>query len=502
MTTHIRRSRRGITLTEILISILIMGIGLVSLATLFPVGLLRLREAQRSTRSALLAETAEGDIATQNLFARAQFAFSGFYPQAGTAPATYSPANGYYFYDPFIQDWPLPDPTNIDMTTGFIVPAAVYRGIGLDGASAGHAAVSGSQRTQAPIPGSGLPVAFDPLWWGALNLKSTVSPPNYTAPGTPSASNILLFRFGSGIGFLRNDPNGVNNSTPSAWGLQRLSSLPFFDVSAANATANTTNGPFYASLSRSGEVFSSHDDPVLQTDKNANEDAGANDIGNLFGPGFGSPVLPYIQGGANHTGSLVYDWTYTWMFTGQRSNVSDYVVYDGSIVVFHNRPFGIDQTPASNTAYAATINVPSGERVVEAVFGYGKPVAGYAPNKRLVLLRWPATEPDPEVRVGGWIADVTYELDATEEFNRYRSVGDYAAQRCNWYRVAKKTDPGPDPDAINDATLSNFRAMVLTIDAPVKAQTKLTPLGLPVHVNAALVSPYVVNVFPKVFYSR
>ena len=39
------RSRRGITLTEILIAIMILGVGLVSLATLFPIGLLRLRDA-------------------------------------------------------------------------------------------------------------------------------------------------------------------------------------------------------------------------------------------------------------------------------------------------------------------------------------------------------------------------------------------------------------------------------------------------------------------------
>ena len=38
------RRRAGITLTEILISIMILGIGMVSLATLFPIGLLRLRE--------------------------------------------------------------------------------------------------------------------------------------------------------------------------------------------------------------------------------------------------------------------------------------------------------------------------------------------------------------------------------------------------------------------------------------------------------------------------
>ena len=36
------RRRSGITLTEILISILIMGVGLISLATLFPIGLDRI----------------------------------------------------------------------------------------------------------------------------------------------------------------------------------------------------------------------------------------------------------------------------------------------------------------------------------------------------------------------------------------------------------------------------------------------------------------------------
>jgi Tfp pilus assembly protein PilV len=47
MIAHPSRARSGITLTEILISILIMGVGLISLATLFPIGLLRLRDASR-----------------------------------------------------------------------------------------------------------------------------------------------------------------------------------------------------------------------------------------------------------------------------------------------------------------------------------------------------------------------------------------------------------------------------------------------------------------------
>ena len=57
----------GITLTEILISILILGVGLVSLATLFPIGLLPLREAQRQTRSAYLFESATADTAAQGV---------------------------------------------------------------------------------------------------------------------------------------------------------------------------------------------------------------------------------------------------------------------------------------------------------------------------------------------------------------------------------------------------------------------------------------------------
>ena len=68
-----RKSRRGITLTEILIAIMILGIGLVSLATLFPIGLLRLRDATRYTRSAYLTQTAAADAAARGLFSAQSF---------------------------------------------------------------------------------------------------------------------------------------------------------------------------------------------------------------------------------------------------------------------------------------------------------------------------------------------------------------------------------------------------------------------------------------------
>jgi hypothetical protein len=221
-------------------------------------------------------------------------------------------------------------------------------------------------------------------------------------------------------------------------------------------------------------------------------------------------------------GTLVYDWSYSWMFTGQRSDVSNETIFDGNVVVFHNRPIGLDPIPASFGA--ATVNVPAGERVVEAIFAYGTAVSmlladgtisytyGYSPNSRSILLRWPANEPDPDVRVGSWIADVTYERSSTEDVARFYSTPSsltaamteyYPGQRCNWYRVTKKTDAeGEVPGTTAAPAQSGYRRMVLTTDTPVKAKTLLQAGGNPYHVNAALVSPYVVNVFPKVFYVR
>ena len=38
------------------------------------------------------------------------------------------------------------------------------------------------------------------------------------------------------------------------------------------------------------------------------------------------------------------DWRFSWMFTGQQNNSSNGAAFDGNIVIFENRPFGIDPT--------------------------------------------------------------------------------------------------------------------------------------------------------------
>ena len=472
------RHRAGITLTEILISILIMGVGLVSLATLFPLGLQRVREASRFSRSTLLTESAQNELNARNLLFPGQFQPPGSVYLQGTSASFGAgvplypyvfPAQNYYFYDPFIQDGPLPDYTVTTppdaLGNTYIIPAGVYRGYGLDGQ--GPYSHTPNQRY---IPGAGLPVAYDPLWRQVNRI-----PPDLT--GTYHEA-----RFAYGVGFIRPDPDG---NPPSAYGLQR--------VTGVDPTLNTNlpPNPFDGGMF---QIFTSPEDVVFQ-----------NEGSKTRGPGFGSPVVPDMSSGATQN-----DFTYTWMFTGQRADVSNVEVYDGDVVVFHNRQFALDAvaSPFGGQQFQA-----AGEVVVEAVFGYNGTIDPLDPgygngDNRSVLIRWPVTMKDPEIKVGGWIADVTYERNFNVDISRFQTLqvaGQktfYPGQRCYWYRIAKKTEAQPavafstDPGA--------YRSMVLTLTTPVRAKTllSLTTPPQPVHVNVALVSPYVVNVFSKTFYAR
>ena len=83
MIARAARARSGITLTEILIAILIMGVGLISLATLFPLGLIRLREATRNSRAGLTFETAADDMDTRALFYKPSFTQTWYWTRHG-----------------------------------------------------------------------------------------------------------------------------------------------------------------------------------------------------------------------------------------------------------------------------------------------------------------------------------------------------------------------------------------------------------------------------------
>jgi type II secretory pathway pseudopilin PulG len=467
MTRPVPRSRSGITLTEILISILIMGVGMVSLATLFPLGLQRVREASRFSRSTLLTETALNEIGARNLLFPGQFQ-----PPAAVFASNGAPLYpflftnlGYFFYDPFLQDGPLPDPTVTFVNGGvtFIQPNGVYRGFGIDGWGPG----AGHSPNQPYIPGPGLPVAYDPLWRQATGI-----PPDLT--GTFHES-----RFAFGQGYIRPDPDG---GAPSAYGLQRVTGV------------DPTVPGFFPAIS---QIFVSPEDIVFQSEGTSNKT-----------PGFGSPVAPDMS-----TGQYQVDFSYTWMFTGQRADVSNVTVYEGDVVVFQNRQFALD---AVNTPFGGTQYQAIGETVVEGVFGWSGTLdplnPGYANgDDKSVLLRWPASMKDPEVKVGSFIADVTYERNNATDVSRFRPTAPivpgqitfYPGQRCYWYRVAKKTEPQQAVAFSTDP--GPYRQMIVTLTTPVRAKTLLAGNNgalQPVHVNAALVNPSVINVFSKVYYAR
>ena len=130
--------RRGITLTEILISIMIMGIGLVSLATLFPIGLLRLREAQRQTRSAYLYESAAADTNARSLLNSTSFTYADLLNQQNGFQFNYwyysANMNGGTggFYNPLVQDRAAYTLDPFDTTTlGFGANSPASGGYGL-----------------------------------------------------------------------------------------------------------------------------------------------------------------------------------------------------------------------------------------------------------------------------------------------------------------------------------------------------------------------------------
>ena len=479
MTRGAARPRSGITLIEILISILIMGVGLISLATLFPLGLLRLQQASWYHRSALQFETTSGDIDARQLFDKQSFTRTWSWYTSTVNRATVNLPR-----DPFTQDGSLLN----DVVANAYISSNPFSSFSI-----------GSD--------SGLPVAYDPLWRSLTGVlpNSLLTYDQTLQSSLPTSSyQVGEARFGSGLfggtaPYIRPDP--LDSQRPSAFGLQRITNfVPWSNVSPTTGyTSQVPQWPFTStnlglSLSAqpadvSGNVFSSIDDIVF----------------NPIGGGANAPssILPEMFGASStFVGSPQIDYKYTWFFTGRQTDAGgNGRQFTGNIVVCDGRPFGFDPLPGNGSL------APAGETAVEAIFGVGGantvvPVAagasvGFSNNGRSVLLRWNAALADPQVKVGGWICDVTYERDFATYASRAKGgttlpLSSYA--RCGWYQVAKRTDPQAD------ATIAGYRSMTVTLTSPVQNRTLLNVSdGSPVSVNVALIMPSVIYAFPIAF---
>jgi hypothetical protein len=124
-------------------------------------------------------------------------------------------------------------------------------------------------------------------------------------------------------------------------------------------------------------------------------------------------------------------------------------------------------------------------------------------SNNAVLLLWPSTVPDLEIKPGSWIADVTYERRHLIGQSRFQYVPLAGApspppgQRCYWYQVQRATAPA-DTAGTPFAAFGAGRYALVYTSTNLRAKT-LWDLanGVPYHVNAALVSPYIVAVAPR-----
>ena len=172
------------------------------MATLFPIGLLRMRDATRFSRTAYLVDAAGADGTARSLFSansfrrwsmQINFRFS-------LQPWYYTiTPNGGGPYNPLIQDTP-----------GYgqdVTPERRHLGDQL-GQSGGY----------------GLPFAYDPFWrYQTLNPVTGING-YYLGDGYANPGVIFEARFASGIGFLRAESDGYSQY-PSAHGLQRITNF-------------------------------------------------------------------------------------------------------------------------------------------------------------------------------------------------------------------------------------------------------------------------------------
>ena len=329
----------GITLTEILISILILGVGLVSLATLFPIGLLRLREAQRQTRSAYLFQSATADVEARGLLSSNSFIAA--------------------------------DLLNLPERVQSVV-LLWSRECRIRPTDSGHARIRGTTRSRSTptlrpptfpsVPPRSLRAVTAcrsrMIRSGGIRPAIYLDPIGQTTPEARFAAGSFVTTTTS-ASLLRPDPS--DNGLASAHGLQRLTNFNRPAVTPVDRPMmpSAAGIPARSSLPRTWSGKSPQT-PITRW------------------PSWGR------RGYAQHGGSrpehqcryteppdfTTNDWRFSWMITAQQNNSANGAAFEGNIVVFENRPFSIDN------------GVVAGETVVEAVFGassnVSRPRAGRA----------------------------------------------------------------------------------------------------------------------------
>jgi prepilin-type N-terminal cleavage/methylation domain-containing protein len=327
-----RVSRRGLSLIEILIGIMILGIGVISLATLFPLGLLKMKRAVNDTRGVGLARDAVGQVHIRNLMSlRMRNAAMPWLPFAPGGP-------GYLTADP---RWP-----------------------------------AGTALTL----GAGLPVLVDPVGLAARPILPDTfgRDPLTTAPNADGLVRVTLGDPG---------PDGVMGTADD------VVADPGADASIGTADDVALYGfaiPPAAPLAWAADAaFSSSDDLIYGPDYATRwtplqfaRPGGPVVIGgqvSLLNPYNGAPYAP---------GTLSRERRYSWMFLARKVSASQLEgPYAVSAIVFYNRDLIAGEIPFANPlGYPADGLDPA---IPDAVFKEASRLAYVSPRAGEVLPQIP-----------------------------------------------------------------------------------------------------------------
>ncbi|MBI2803902.1 MAG: prepilin-type N-terminal cleavage/methylation domain-containing protein [Planctomycetes bacterium] len=100
--------RSGVTLVEVLVAIFVMGIGLIALLTLFPIGILRMAQAIREARSTQCGNNGARIAVIQSLHLDADVVTDGTFPDLFVNPGIVD-VNGAPIWnaDPYSESYPI-----------------------------------------------------------------------------------------------------------------------------------------------------------------------------------------------------------------------------------------------------------------------------------------------------------------------------------------------------------------------------------------------------------
>ena len=370
--------------------------------------------------------------------------------------------------------------------------------------------------TQATGGGPGLPFAYDPLW-----RYQTVSTANGT-PGYYLGDTVSRPGSAPGSAFIRPDPRTTATARPAR---TACSGSP---TSTGPTSRSTTVVPIMPASLFVPSIFVSQEDVVWQEPNAMQHLHGRRQLErpDTSPSPRPSPVIPDLSIVAARAAAVARLALLLDVHRPAEPTPATRRRFDGNIVIFENRPFGIQPPSTCRTRRDAPADLPGRRRDRRRgdlrlqrqrhrrPADHGRRATATGAD-RTVLLRWPTTMPDPVVKVGDWIADVTYERQPGRRLSAVASTADQSHRRAasrtrpttasgttcrpsaaSGTRSRRSCRPATDPDArpIIARWLSTSTRSLQARTRPDRATARRS------CINAALIAPNVVNVIPQTIF--